>query len=167
MAIDEDYGKFLAAVMKKDFSRMTGIDYIAVGGGGVIGQIDFKKDVKALFTGRKEDPKDPLKLDGNRWVWAKRIDPDREICYLDEKDQVAKAITRKIRVEVSFDKGVPSGETLSFSRFALIAIDFKDGIFNAEKMFFVDYVTHDPITKDESTKLVRDIVLDFPVKEIK
>lgn len=167
MPIDEDYGKLLAAIMKKDFSRMTSIDYIAVGGGGAAGQADFKKDVKTLFASLKDDPKAPLKLDGTRWVWAKRIDSDRDISYLDEKDQVIKEITRKIRVEVSFDKGVPSSETLSFSRFALIAIDFKDSVFNVEKMFFVDYVAHDPITKDESTKLVRDIVLDFPVKEIK
>ncbi|MCX6676991.1 MAG: hypothetical protein NTU95_03480 [Methanothrix sp.] len=167
MAIDEDYGKFLAAVMKKDFSRMTGIDYIAVGGGGAGGQVEFKKDVKALFAGRKEDPKDPLKIEGGRWVWAKKVDPDKDISYLDEGDKVVRSVTRKIRVEVSFDKGVPSSETLDFSRFALFGIDFKDGIFNPEMMFFVDYVTHDPITKDETTKLVRDIVIDFPAKEIK
>ncbi|MCU0637208.1 MAG: hypothetical protein MUE87_01090 [Methanothrix sp.] len=167
MAIDEDYGKLLAALMKKDFSRMTGIDFIAVGGGGTGGQADFKKDVKAIFNGRKEDPAAPLKLDGGRWVWAKRIVPDKEISYLDEGDKVAKTVTRKIRVEVSFDKGVPSNESLDFSRFALLAIDFKDGLFNPEMMFFVDYVSHDPITKDETTKLVRDIVIDFPVKEIK
>lgn len=167
MAIDEDYGKLLAALMKKDFSRMTGIDFIAVGGGGTGGQADFKKDVKALFNGRKDDPAVPLKLDGSRWVWAKRIVPDKEISYLDDGDKVVKTVTRKIRVEVSFDKGVPSNESLDFSRFALLAIDFKDGLFNPEMMFFVDYVSHDPITKDETTKLVRDIVIDFPVKEIK
>jgi len=167
MAIDEDYGKLLAALMKKDFSKMTGIDFIAVGGGGAAGQAEFKKDVKALFKGLKDDPAAPLKLDGGRWVWAKRIVPDKEISYLDDGDKVAKTVTKRIRVEVSFDKGVPSNESLDFSRFALLAIDFKDGLFNPEMMFFVDYVTHDPITKDETTKLVRDIVIDFPVKEIK
>jgi hypothetical protein len=167
MAIDEDYGKFLAALMKKDFSRMTGIDFIAVGGGGAAGQVEFKKDVKALFAEWKDGPKDPLKIDGGRWVWAKKVDPDRDISYLDEGDKVVKSVTRKIRVEVSFDKGVPSSESLDFSRFALLGIESKDGIFNPEMMFFVDYVTHDPITKDETTKLVRDIVIDFPAKEIK
>lgn len=167
MAIDEDYGKLLAALMKKDFFRMAGIDFIAVGGGGAAGQAEFKKDVKALFKGLKDDPAVPLKPEGGRWVWAKRIVPE-EISYLDEQDKVVKTVTRKIRVEVSFDKGVPSIESLDFSRFALLAIDsFKDGSFNPEMMFFVDYVTHDPITKDETTKLVRDIVIDFPVKELK
>jgi hypothetical protein len=168
MAIDEDYGKLLAALMKKDFSKMTGIDFIAVGGGGAGGQAEFKKDVKALFKGLKDDDHAaPLKLEGSRWVWAKRIVPE-DISYLDEQDKVVKTVTRKIRVEVSFDKGVPSNESLDFSRFALLAIDsFKDGSFNPEMMFFVDYVTHDPITKDVTTKLVRDIVIDFPVKELK
>ncbi len=170
MAIDEDYGKLLAALMKKDFTRMIGIDFIAVGGGGTAGQADFKKDVKALFNGRKDVPAAPLKLDGGRWVWAKRIVPDKEISYLDEKDNVVKTVTRKIRVEVSFDKGVPPNGSLDFSRFALLAIDYfkkEEEEFNPETMFFVDYVSHDPITKDETTKLVRDIVIDFPVKEIK
>ena len=108
-----------------------------------------------------------MKIDGGRWVWAKKVDPDRDISYLDEGDKVVKSVTRKIRVEVSFDKGVPSSESLDFSRFALLGIESKDGIFNPEMMFFVDYVTHDPITKDETTKLVRDIVIDFPAKELK
>jgi hypothetical protein len=164
MAIDEDYGKLLAALMKKDFIKMTGIDFIAVGGGGAAGQAEFKKDVKALFKELKDAP---LKLEGGRWVWAKRILPE-EISYLDEQDKVVKTVTRKIRVEVSFDKGVPPKESLDFSRFALLAIDSpKEGLFNPEMMFFIDYVTHDPITKDETTKLVRDIVIDFPVKELK
>lgn len=168
MAIDEDYGKLQAALMKKDFSMMTGIDFIAVGGGGDQGQAEFKKDVKALFTKySKDDPAAPLKLEGGRWVWAKRIVPGKDITYLNEEDKAVKSVTRKIRVEVSFDKGVPSIETLDFSRFALLAIDFKDGLFNPEMMFFVDYVSHDPITKDETTKLVRDIVIDFPVTELK
>jgi hypothetical protein len=168
MAIDEDYGKLLAALMKKDFSKMTGIDFIAVGGGGAAGQVEFKKDVKALFKELKDDHAAVLKkLEGGRWVWAKRIAAE-EISYLDEQDKVVKTVTRKIRVEVSFDKGVPSIESLDFSRFALLAIDsFNDGSFNPEMMFFVDYVSHDPITKDETTKLVRDIVIDFPVKELK
>ncbi|MGV8174349.1 MAG: hypothetical protein ACP5OU_01455 [Methanothrix sp.] len=167
MAIDEDYGKLLAALMKKDFSTVTGIDFIAVGGGGTASQVEFKKDVKTFFKEWKGDQGALLKLDGGRWVWAKRIAPDKEISYLDDGDKVVKTVTRKIRVEVSFDKGVPSNESLDFSRFALLAIDFKDGLFNPEMMFFVDYVSHDPITKDETTKLVRDIVIDFPVKEIK
>jgi hypothetical protein len=170
MTIDEDYGKLLAALMKKDFSKMSGIDFIAVGGGGANGQAEFKKDVKALFNEQNEDNATPLKLkelDGGRWVWAKRIVPDKEIMYLDEQDKVVKTVTRKIRIEVSFDKGVPSTESLDFSRFALLAIDAKNGLLNPETMFFVDYVSHDPITKDETTKLVRDIVIDFPAKEIK
>ena len=169
MAIDEDYGKLQAALMKKDFSKMTGIDFIAVGGGGDQGLAEFKKDVKTLFTKYRTDvPAAPLKLDGGRWVWAKRIEPDTDINYLNEEDKAVKSVTRKIRVEVSFDKGVPSTETLDFSRFALLAIDLNDkGEFNPEMMFFVDYVSHDPITKDETTKLVRDIVIDFPVTELK
>jgi hypothetical protein len=47
MAIAKDFGWFLAALMKKDFSKTTGIDYIAVGGskpGGVAKDSDFSEE---------------------------------------------------------------------------------------------------------------------------
>ncbi len=170
MAIDEDYGKLLAALMKKDYSKISGIDYIAVGGGGVEAPSGdpsaFKDDVVALFEGRSDDHSEPLKREGGRWVWAKKINPTQEISYLDDEDNVVTSVTRKIRVQVSLQSGVPSNETLVFSRFALMAIDFKNGTFDTNLMFFVDYVEHEPITKDRTTKLVRDIIIDFPATEI-
>lgn len=171
MAIDDDYGKLLAALMKKELSGM-GIDYIAVGGGGKCDSAQFKKDVKEFFSKCSGDQigTAALDVDGERWVWAKKINSemtDSKITYLDDKDNPSTPITRKIRLEVSFDKGVPSNKTLDFSRFALLAIGLQGGMFNTERMFFIDYVDHDPITKDATTKLVRDIDIEFPPAMIK
>jgi hypothetical protein len=156
--------------MKKGLGRMIGIDYIAVGGGGDEGPEGdpslFKEDVKVLFKDRSDDPTKPM-MNGERWVWAKKIDPAKEIRYLDDKDEVVTSVTRKIQVQVSLQDRVPSNETLVYSRFALLAIDFKDGTFNTDLMFFVNYVKHEPITKDRTIKLVRDIIIDFPATEIK
>ena len=47
--IVEDYGRFLAALMKKDFEQTVGIDYMAVGSGSGGEYAVFKNKVKEFF----------------------------------------------------------------------------------------------------------------------
>jgi hypothetical protein len=46
--IVEDYGRFLAALMKKDFEGLVGIEYMAVGGGSE-NYVEFKEKVEEFF----------------------------------------------------------------------------------------------------------------------
>jgi hypothetical protein len=162
-----DYGRFLAALMKKDFKRRkVGIDYMAVGSGSENDE-DFKKQVEEFFDSRKPgELSEPTSTDN--WVWAKEIEADR-INYLDEKgnvvDDSAKIITNRLRIEVTFGKNEPSEETLEFKEFALLGIDKEKGKFVQEKLFFINYVDHGLITKDKSMVLTRSIILTFPVEK--
>jgi hypothetical protein len=159
-----DYGRFLAALMKKDFEQKVGIDYMAVGSGSK-DDAEFKSRVQSFFGLESlEQPYKPESKD--YWVWAKEID-DGWINYLDEKDNVVddsdKNITNRLRIEVTFGKGEPSKETLGFEEFALLGIDKESGSFVQEKLFFINYVGHGPITKDKSMVLTRTIILTFPI----
>jgi hypothetical protein len=93
-----DYGRFLAALMKKDFNGQVGIDYMAVGSGSK-DDVEFKSRVKSFL----------------------------------------------------------------FEEFALLGIDKESGSFVQEKLFFINYVDHGLITKDENMELTRTIILTFPI----
>lgn len=168
--ISKDYGKFLAALMKKDFQKKAGIDYLIVGTGSA-GQDqnerenNFKERATTFFTNANLDIKNlsrPLLFSpGNdNWIWANAIDP-KNITYL-VGNNLPQNISNSINVRIPFDEGVPSQDTLVFGEFALLGIDMVDNKFDINKMFFIDYVSHGKITKDKSTQLVRDIKLTFP-----
>lgn len=158
-----DYGRFLAALMKKDFYLPVGIEYIAVGSGS-LDDNKFKDKVIDYFNWIDESPGPigPLKT-GNNWVWAKKIEPG-EIEYLDDSENMVPVVTNRIQLEVKFPKNEPDTGVLSFQEFALLGIDKdKNGKFDTDRMFLVNYVKHGPITKDSSMELSRTIKLEFPI----
>jgi len=161
--IVEDYGKFLAALMKKDFNKQVGIDYLVVGSGSNKDVEIFKNRARHFFeTGDLQ-----VLHTADYWIWAKKINTD-DIKYMDETDQEAPAgsITNKLEINIIIEKTEPSTETLEFKEFALIGIDKKpDSSFDTDRMFFIDYVDHGPITKDDSMELSRTIKLTFPIKK--
>ena len=158
-----DYGRFLAALMKKDFEGLVGIDYMAVGGGSE-NYVEFKDRVEDFFDSISPDDL-PTPEPGDNWVWAKKIEPNW-INYLDEEGNVVddsdENITNRLRIEVTFGKNEPSEETFDFKEFALLGIDTADDTFNTGKLFFINYVDHGLITKDATTELTRTIQLTFP-----
>ena len=158
--IVEDYGRFLAALMKKDFKEQVGIEYMAVGSGSDNDSAVFKGKAVEFFNWLNEGNLGPLK-GADYWAWAKKIDVGK-IKYRDDQGKV----TNKLEMEVIVEKKEPSEETLVFKEFALLGIDKNsDGTFDTNKMFFINYVEHGPIAKDKDMELTRDIKLTFPIEE--
>ena len=76
------------------------------------------------------------------------------------------AVTNRLKIDVKFEKNEPSEDSFEFKEFALLGIDKKsDGTFDTEKMFFINYVDHGLITKDENMVLTRTIILTFPIEK--
>ena len=183
-AIVEDYGRFLAALMKKDFEEKVGIEYMAVGSGSNNDYAVFEGKVNDFFEEDElnEGKSDPLEVgekgkEDYYWVWAKEIEVD-DIKYLNPaEDKEVDTVTNRLKIEVTFRKEEereqpePSEDTLEFKEFALLGIDRNtDGTFNKNidgtfKMFFINYVDHGRITKDKSMELTRTIRLTFPIEE--
>ncbi len=156
--IVEDYGRFLAALMKKDFKQKVGIDYMAVGSGSN-DDAEFKSKVKTFFdSNRPNELPEPTSKDN--WVWAKKIE-DKHINYLDVVDES----TNKLKIDVKIEKNEPSEGTFDFKEFALLGIDKEGGKFVPGEMFFINYVDHGLITKDEKMELTRTIKLTFLLGE--
>ena len=158
-----DYGRFLAALMKKDFEGQVGIEYMAVGGSDR-GASEFKIRVEKFFN------KEELTTD-EEWVWAKKIDTG-DMVYLDKDgNEISdpKVRTNKLRIDVTFAKDEPKlpGTTFTFKEFALLGIYEKpdEGTFDTDRMFFINYVDHGLITKDGSMDLTRTIILTFPFED--
>lgn len=162
--IVDDYGRFLAALMKKDFGdKVVGIDYMAVGSGSA-NSAAFKENVIKFFKSGKLDQ--PYKPTPEDWVWANKIEADTMIRYLDEKGNVIvdpNEITNKLEIKVKFGETEPSVDTLEFREFALLGIDKS----NPDMMFFINHVDHGLITKDPSMELTRTIELTFPIGDHK
>lgn len=156
--IVKDYGKFLAALMKKTFTEKVGIEYMAVGSGSNNNAELFKTKVKEFFA--SDNLNLPYKSD-SYWVWAKKIDTN-DITYLDENEQEVNTITDKLKIDVQFGADEPSPETLIFQEFALLGIESS---LDTEKMFFIDYVDHGLITKNKSMNLKRTVRLTFPINK--
>lgn len=151
--IVEDYGKFLAALMKKEDSVIgVGIEYMAVGGGSE-NQESFKQNVVTFFNSATEEPIEH----GDSWVWAKQIEFG-DIIYLNpENDKLAGTITNKLQITVTFNIGKPSPKTFIFEQFALLGING-----SRDTMFFINFVDHGIISKDAGMKLTRTVRLTFP-----
>lgn len=151
-----DYGKFLAALMKRDFVTDVGIEYIAVGAGSKTWET-FLDRVKTFFN-------NGVIMNNGYWVWAKKIDVG-DIRYLEENNDVTTDITNKLQILANFGENVPSNTgTLSFEEFALLGRGTKSGGSTIE-MFFINYVNHDnaPISKVPTMTLDRTIRLSFPI----
>jgi hypothetical protein len=160
-----DYGRFLAALMKKDFLAAVGIEYLAVGSGSQDNEA-FRNKMIRFFEWLNEDETHtgPL-IQDNAWAWAKKIGT-ANIKYLDTAGIMTGKVTNRLEIEVKIAQDEPSAATLSFQEFALLGIDRgKDGKFDTAKLFLVNYVTHGPITKDKDMELSRTIKLIFPISE--
>lgn len=158
-----DYGRFLAALMKKEFPVPVGIEYLAVGSGSQ-DDSQFKDKVAAFFNWLNEDPArtGPMFL-GENWVWAKKIGPG-DISYLDGLGDTTNDVTNRVELQVKFEQNEPTEKTLSFQEFALLGINKnEEGIFDTGRLFLINYVTHGVITKDKDTELSRAIKLIFPI----
>ena len=156
--IVKDYGKFLAALMKKEESMEgVGIEYMAVGGGMDADEDRFKEYVKEYFKPPAKTNQEPH-WEGDYWVYAKKIIPGN-INYLpsDEETIEVGEITNILQIDVTFAKREPAGENLEFRHFALLGINK-----SYETMFFVNFVDHGVITKDTNTELIRKVILTFP-----
>lgn len=166
-----DYGRFLAALMKKDLGNPVGIEFIAVGSGSN-DETEFKDKVTQFFnenlnTGSHE-PK--WGTDNQWWVWAKEITGEN-IVYLDENDVEIEddTITNKLKITVTTEEEEPCEETLDFREFALLGIAKEEGDpgdppqFVTDKMYLINYVSHGLITKDKTMKHTRTIKLTFPI----
>lgn len=152
-----DFGKFLAALMKKDFERKepVGIEYIAVGSGSA-DEEEFKVRIGKFFGDNKIE-------NNGYWVWAKSID---EINYagLPEGEEISNAI----RIEMDFQENEPEAKTFELREFALVGIGKKEDdtdkvILDVNRLFLINYVSHGPITKDKDMTLSRTINLTFPI----
>ena len=166
-----DYGRFLAALMKKDFNEKVGIEYMAVGSGSDNDSTVFRDKVGKFFVELNKGKSGPFES-GNYWVWAKEIEVD-DIKYLNpEDDKEVDTVTNRLRIEVTFRKEEegeqpePSEDTLKFKEFALLGIDKNSGgTFDTKKMFFfINYVDHGSITKDKNMELTRTVILTFPIE---
>lgn len=164
-----DFGLFLAALMKKDFTKQVGLEYLAVGHGS--NETNFKNCVKLFFAG-KSVGQDPLPIEYNiddiEWIWAKKIDT---VSYLHDQ-HIQQGVSNELEITISMPPGTPetpNQEPLEFSEFALVGVDEKEGeseggsVFNVDKLFLVNYVKHGVITKDSKMSLDRTIHLKFPI----
>lgn len=165
--IVQDYGRFLAALMKRDFDGQVGIEYIAVGN---YADLDiFKGKALDFFNWCNQGDSGPLwstESAGStkKWIWAKKIEPGN-MKYLDQDDNEIDTITDKLKIDITFIRMEPSEETFDFKEFALVGI-YKDpdsNLFDTTKMFFINYVNHGQIIKDNSMELSRTIKLTFPI----
>ena len=171
--IVNDYGRFLAALMKKefiktDFEQTIGLEYMAFGSvnNGVDG---FKDMIKRYFEQVLADPANTAPLVDNalnQWAWAKKLNHVSNMAYIDENDQaVFDQITSKLKIEVKLEKNEPSDQSLVLNEFSLIGIPKKsDGNIDPEHLFMVNYVNHGDITKVATMELSRTIHLNFPLE---
>ena len=160
--IVSDFGRFLAALMKRDFNSQvlerSGADYIAFGSGSATDE-EFKSRVIELLK-KIPDLGQPLKSTTPKyWVWAKKIDKS-SIKYLDSNQLESQNPTNIIRLEVVVEENEPPNETLDFKEFGLFGVDRKDdGSPNPDRIYFINRVSHESIGKTPTVKLSRTIVL--------
>jgi len=157
-----DCGRFLAALMKKDFyGQAIGVEYIAVGTGNGENPEDFKDKLSGYFEWLNHP--ENTEPEG---VWAKKIE---DIKYLDEEDnevpETETNITNKLKISVTIGEDEPSEEPFNLKEFALVGIckDPDTSKFDLDRMFLINYVEHGVITKDNTMELSRTIKLTFPI----
>ncbi len=153
-----DCGSFLAALVKKDFKEITGINYMVVGSGSK----DYKEFKDRIS--KTTQLKDIINFQGKSpddWLWATEIETT-DMDYLDGPDGnevITKEITNKLEIRVTFERDKPKPETLNFGEFALIGSDGFGN--NLSKIFFINYVNHGIITKLANDTILRTVHLTF------
>ena len=171
--IVEEFGNFLAAVMKKDFQDLddtikpVGIEYMAVGSKSK--NVDeFKSRVENFFSewnkNSEFDSTKPRGDPGDPWIWVKKIDSGN-ITYLGAPD--INQVTNMLQISVDFSENEPkSDQPRRFEEFALLGILRKSNDkFETSKMFFINHATHGIIDKAASVTITRTVNLTFPVNQ--
>lgn len=157
-SINEDFGRFLAATVKKDKTIEKWDFYIAVGNTSKQGTGErtkrFKENIKQFFEKTSAPYVDK---DGN-WAWAKLIKP--EMIKYKLNTTVSQDITNMLQIDVNFEKEEPDSQTRELAEFSLL---FKVG----DGIYLMNYATHGTISKTSSMTLDRTIILKFPVVEPK
>lgn len=155
-----DYGMFLAGLMKKEFNRKIGIEYILAGSGSDDFPA-FKQKAADYFNWLNTGASGPY-VGERYWIWAKQIGDD--IDYLDTGDISVTEVTNRLEIRVKIGENEPSPDTFDFREFGLLGID-KDngGNFMTDRMYFINYVSHGQITKDKTMELSRTIKITFPI----
>lgn len=158
-----DYGRFLAALMKKAFNSVVGIEYIVVGSGSD-SHADFMGKTTAYFDWLNQGHAGPY-TEGGGWIWAKKItSPD--IKFLDTDGLEVDEVTHLLRIAVTLEEIEPTAATYDFREFGLVGIDLDpEGHFDTNRLFFINHVSHGQITKDQRMELSRTIKLTFPSAE--
>lgn len=163
--IVQDCGKFLTALMKKEYEKPVGIEYIAVGGGSNEDSKVFREKVVNYFQQVNKDEISTPLLINDTWVWAKPVIKDN-IVYVDpeKNDNETNEITYKLKLSIEFSGAEPSEDGLTLKEFALLGI-FKndDDEFDTDRMFLINYAHHGNIFKDKNMTLKRTIMLTFPL----
>jgi len=159
--ITADYGMFLAGLMKKEFNRKIGIEYILAGSGSE-DFAAFKQKAADYFAWLNTGASGPY-VSESHWIWAKPIGPDN-VKFLDADDLEVTEVTHRLMIEVVIQEHEPLEDTFDFREFGLLGID-KDGqgMFVTNRLYFINYVAHGQITKDSNMELSRCIKLTFPI----
>lgn len=160
-AINEDFGRFLAAVlMRGDNGIASWGFYIAI---GKTNDTDiksrtatFKGNIESFFN--KSDA--PFVDDNGNWAWAKVIDSTMMSYSVLDKD-IPSQVTNKLQIKVRFEQTEPDSSTRELAEFSLLA-RVESG--NCEGIYLVNYATHGTITKSGNMSLERTVILTFPLE---
>ena len=154
-AINEDFGRFLAAVLKKDNGITGWVLYIAIGKttNPDISErtATFKNNIGSFFA----DPTKPYEDGSRNWAWAKEITPDM-MEYLTSDGDSSNSITNKLKIDVKFGSNEPSSSTWELTEFSLLT-KVETGI------YLINYAMHGTISKSSSMTHERTIILSFPL----
>ncbi len=174
--IQPDFGRFLAALLKKDFKERIGIEYMVVGGHvdsnaphhDDVGDNGFRDRMREYFGTTPPPPSGsqdqllPVKqvAAGKYWICAARL--FAENIEYDFSDPAA-GIPNKLRITFTFQQNAPTG-TYCFEEFSLVGIEpnADNTSFNLSKLFAINYVSHGKYIKDNNVSLERTINLSFP-----
>jgi hypothetical protein len=152
-SINEDFGKFLAALLKKGKDGITSWEFfIGIGKTSNDNTKTFKENIRSFFAEPK--PGAPYEDGKGNWAWAKQITPDM-IEYLTPDDTSSNLITNRLQIVVKFESAEPDSSTRELTEFSLLA-KTETGI------YLMNYATHGTISKSNSMTLDRTVILTFP-----
>ena len=174
-SINEDFGKFLAALLKGGKDGITSWEfYIAIGKTSNDNSSErtetFRNNIISFFG----EPNKPYVDAKKNWAWAKKITPDM-IVYLLPDGTSSNSITNKLRIVVNFELAEPDSSTWELTEFSLLAkvekpvsstrelTEFSSSTKVEIGIYLMNYAIHGTITKSNSMNLDRTVVLTFPL----
>jgi hypothetical protein len=181
-SIQDDCGRYFAALLKKDFTTNVGLEYLAVGGpvnpddstlyqttgdnGFRTRVLDYFDSISAADIPAPANPNQimPLKIQGKYWVCAVQL-RDENIGYV--PPNVTLGNPNHLAIVFTFKKADLTGSH-NFMEFSLVgaappAPSGPSGKFNRLKVYLINYVKHGMYVKDNNVSLERTIDLTFPL----